>query len=100
LQIAKIEFPSPLDEVNPENDNIDVFLHLDDGRVYSFVIATPNNTFQIMDNEGVDYFFGIPPLFVRALTRENVEKAIRAILAEDGGRWLEVYGVRQVSGEQ
>ena len=45
-----------------------------------------------MENEGIDYFFGEPMLFVKCLTPENIEKAIRAIVAEDNGRWLKVYG--------
>ena len=46
-------------------------------------------------NEGVDYYFGAPPLFVRLLNREYVEKAIAALLTENNGRWLEVYGTLQ-----
>jgi hypothetical protein len=87
----EIKFPSPLDQVNPENDNVDVHVYLDDGRVYSFLVATPNNILWAMDNEGADYFFGTPPLFVRSLNRECVEKAVRAILTEDKGRWLDAY---------
>jgi hypothetical protein len=36
-----IEFVSPEDEINPENDNVDVLLHLDDGRVFTLLVATP-----------------------------------------------------------
>ncbi len=92
----EIKFPSTLDQINPENDNVDVHVYLDDGRVYSFLVATPNNIVWVMDNEGVDYFFGTPPLFVRLLNRECVEKAVRAIVTEDNGRWLDVYGTLQV----
>jgi hypothetical protein len=95
----EIKFLNPLDEVNPENDNVDVHVRLDDGRVFSFVVATPNNISWVMANEGIDYFFGTPPLFVRILNEECVEKAVRAILTEEGGRWLEVYGTLQTDGE-
>src|SRR5260370_39170207 len=95
----EIKFVSPPEGVNPENDNIDVHVRLDDGRVYSFLVATPNNIFWCMANEGIDYYFGTPPLFVRLLNRECVEKAIQAILTEDDGRWLEVYGALQESDE-
>jgi len=43
-----------------------------------------------MDNEAIDYFFGLPFLFVRRLTTENVEQAIHAIVAD--GQYLEMYG--------
>jgi hypothetical protein len=45
-----------------------------------------------MKNEGIDYFFGEPIIFVKSLTADNIERAIKAIVAEDGGRWLEIYG--------
>jgi|SRR4051794_618908 hypothetical protein len=80
---------------DPENGNEDVHLYLEDGRIYSFVMATPNNIYWCMDNEGIDYFFGIPPLFVKSLSTENIRRAFEALLSEDDERWLEVYGVRQ-----
>jgi hypothetical protein len=46
-----------------------------------------------MDNEHTDYYFGVPPLLVRRLTREAVETAIRAIVSEP--EWLDLYGARQ-----
>ena len=53
-ELLEIEYVSPLDEINPENDNIDVHVRLDDGRVYSFLIATPNNIYTCMSNDGND----------------------------------------------
>ena len=44
------------------------------------------------ENEGIDYFFGSPIVFVKNLTRENIEKAIEKIVTEDSGKWLSVYG--------
>jgi hypothetical protein len=46
-----------------------------------------------MDNEANDYWFGVPPLFVRRLTRINVELAIAALL--DDPDCLEIYGTLQ-----
>jgi hypothetical protein len=48
-----------------------------------------------MANEGIEYYFGIPPLFVKLRSNECVEKAVTALLTEDTGRWLEVYGTLQ-----
>lgn len=89
----KIEFLSSEEEINPENDNADVVLRLDDGREYTFVVATPNNIYRCMNNESIDYFFGVPPLFVRKLTRSNVELAVAALLKDP--EWLQVYGSLQ-----
>ena len=89
--IRQIDYLSELSEVNSERDNIDVHVTLEDDREFTFVVATPNNVFWSMENEGIDYFFGEPILFVKCLTPENVERAIREIAAEDNGRWLTVY---------
>jgi len=47
---------------------------------------------------GVDYYFGTPPVFVRLLNRDCIEKAIEALVREDNGRWLGVYGTLQNPG--
>ncbi len=91
-RIKRINYLCEMSELNPENDNLDVHVTLEDGREFTFIVATPNNVFWCMENEGVDYFFGEPMLFVKCLTPENIEKAIRAIVAEDNGKWLKVYG--------
>ena len=90
--IVAINYLSDLAECNPENDNLDVHAVLDDGREFTFTVATPNNIFWCMENEGTDYFFGEPVVFVKNLTKENIAKAIERIVAEDGGKWLTVYG--------
>jgi hypothetical protein len=91
-RIKRITYLSEVSELNPENDNIDVHVALEDGREFTLVVATPNNVFWCMDNEGIDYFFGEPMIFVKRLTLENIERAVRAIVADDNGRWLAVYG--------
>ena len=92
VKIKSIDYLCDLSEVNPEHDNLDVHVTLQDGREFTFVVATPNNIFWCMANEGTDFFFGEPILFVKCLTPENIEKAIQAIVTEDNGRWLNVYG--------
>ncbi|HKU76287.1 MAG TPA: hypothetical protein VJR02_20420 [Pyrinomonadaceae bacterium] len=79
------------------NDNIDVLVHLGDGRVYSFIVSTPNNIFWCMENEKLDYYFGIPPVFVANLTSENIERALKALVSESEGddKWLRIYGALQ-----
>jgi len=67
----EIEFLSPEVDIDPENDNVDVLLRLDDGREYLFLVATPNNIYC-----------------------SNVERAIAALLEEP--QWLGAYGTLQV----
>jgi hypothetical protein len=95
MRIVRIQPLSPLEEVDADDDNIDVHVHLEDGRVYSFLLATPKNIYWCMDNERIDYFFGVPPVFVRQLTTDNIKRALDAIITENSGKWLEVYGVLQ-----
>jgi hypothetical protein len=95
MRIAQIRPVSSLGDVDPDNDNVDVHVHLEDGRVYSFLLATPRNIYWCMDNERIDYFFGVPPVLVRQLTADNIRRALEAIVAEDSGKWLQVYGVLQ-----
>ena|ERR1035441_604967 len=93
--LAEIQYVSPLEDADPENDNIDVHVHLSDGRVYSLLVATPNNIYRCMANEGIDHYFGTPPLFVKSLTDECIGRAVRALLSDDSGRWLGIYGALQ-----
>ncbi len=92
MKIIALNYLANLAELNPENDNIDVHAVLDDGREFTFTLATPNNIFWCMENEGISYFFGEPTVFVKNLTKEDIEEALDRIVAEDGGRWLAVYG--------
>ncbi len=55
-------------------------------------MSTPTNISWCMENEGVDYFFGEPVVFVKNLTKENIERVMEKIVAADGGKWLAVYG--------
>lgn len=95
MQIVKIEYISPLEESHSMNDNIDVLVHLDDGRVYSFIVATPNNIFWCMENEKLDYYVGVPPVFVETLSPANIERALHALVSEYDGRWVDIYGTLQ-----
>lgn len=45
-----------------------------------------------MNNEGNEYFFGVPPVFVKVLDQQHVQEAFAALLAERDGRWLDTYG--------
>jgi hypothetical protein len=92
----EIDFLSPEQDLNPENDNVDISLRLDDGRVYVILVATPSNIYWCMDNEATDHYFGVPPLFVRTLTRINVESAILALLEDP--QLLDIYGTLQNPG--
>lgn len=94
-RIREIRYLTPLSEIDENNDNIDIQVLLDDGRLFSFFIATPCNIEWCMNNEGIEYYFGVPPLFVKTINDNTIWKAINAILSENDGRWFEVYGTKQ-----
>jgi uncharacterized membrane protein YpjA len=95
-RLQRIEYLSSWDDIDPESDNVDVHIYLDDGSVYSLLVATPKNIYWCMENEGIDYFFGTPPVFVARLDKAHVERAIEALISTDDGRWLHTYGVLQI----
>lgn len=95
MKIKEIRYVSPMEENNPEDDNIDVHVELEDGRIYSLVVSTPNNIYWCMENEGIDYSFGFPPpVFVRLITPDNIERALHILFSERTELWS-LYGVLQ-----
>ena len=92
MKIINIEYPTELSKIlNINDDNIDVFVELDDGFSYNLVVATPRNLETLMSREEIDYLSpGHPMIFVKVLTEENIRKAIEGYL-EDNAYWLKLY---------
>lgn len=84
-------FPTPWEQVNPENDNIDVCLTFSDGSSYTFLVATPANLSLLMEREQKPYLSpGAPMLIARKLTADVVTQLIGE-LAQDP-ELLNCYG--------
>ena len=80
----RICFPTPLTEIDPANDNLDVCVRTDDGRDYTFVITTPENLKAMMDREEVPYLRpGLPMLIAAELTEDVITRLIREIMADE-----------------
>ncbi len=92
LKINNITYPTPLSYIKDiENDNIDVFVELEDGITYTVVVSTPKNLIWYMDKEEMDYINPSPPLvMVRTLTEDNIRKALESF-AEKDAYWLKLY---------
>ena len=45
MKIKEIKYPPPLSEMNPNNDNMDIFVETDDCSVYTFVVDLKNTYF-------------------------------------------------------
>lgn len=94
MEIKKITFFTSLDDIEDIFDaNIDVDVELDDGRVYTLVVATQKNILTLMNNEKSDFLSpGNPMIIVTKLTEEIIEKAIEAYAEKDKGYYLKFYG--------
>lgn len=69
MKVKKISFPTPLEYIeNIDDDNIDVFVELDDEYTYVFVVATYKNIGSQM-NEAIDNPL-ISPCF-KIVTKDN-----------------------------
>ena len=87
-----LSFPTPLSEVNAVDDNVDVLVTTEDGREYTFVIATPNNLTTLMEKEALPYLKpGAPFLFVKELSEDNIRLLLDDLMEEDR-KILEIYG--------
>ncbi|MDD2212466.1 MAG: hypothetical protein PHV56_05800 [Clostridia bacterium] len=91
MKVVKIEYSTQLSQITDiTDDNIDVFVQLDDGKTYTVVVSTPKNFYDYMKRENIDYYCGIPDIIVKELTHDNIERAIIKY-AEDNAYWLKYY---------
>ena len=96
VQPFQIDYVSPLEDADPANDNIDIHLRMDDGRVYSLLVATPNNIYTCMDKQPGKLLLWCASQLRQSAGQKHIEEAINALLSEDDGRWLSIYGTLQV----
>ena len=78
MKIKKISFPTSLKDIEDiKDDNIDVFVELENSYVYTVVIATAKNIESLMDKDKMNYFEpGHPFIIVKKLTKEIITEAI------------------------
>jgi len=86
-------YPTPLSEIDPLDDNMDVCVSFADGQSCTFVFATPKNLVTLMAGEGKPYLEpGLPFLFVKELTDENIRSCLDAISDDRAAR--NIYGAQ------
>ena len=94
MLVKKISFvrPTLLEEIpDIENYNLDVFVELENGYTYTVVIATAKNLVSLMDKQKTNFLEpGDPFIIVKKLTKEIIEKAVKAY-AENDAYWLKFY---------
>ena len=94
MLIKSIKFEIELETIEDiENANLDVYVELEDGRQYTVLVVTYKNILWLMDQEESDFVFPMEPMIVvKALTIENIERAIQAY-AEDDAHDLKLYHI-------
>ena len=92
MLIKEISFPSPLKYIEDiYDDNLDVFVELEDGSEYTVIVGTPKNFLTLMNRHEMDFLEpGCPFIIVRKLTMEVIEKAIHAH-TQDNAYWLKLH---------
>ena len=91
MKIKNIRYIHDWDFMDPENDNIDVFIEVENVDTYVLTVATPKNVEYLMEKYGINYSDpGYPFLLVKRLTEEIIAEAIHAH-AEDDGYWIKLY---------
>ena len=87
MLIKSIRFPSSLEDIKDiENDNIDVFVELENdyNYTYTLVVATAKNIEFLMDKEKMNYFEpGHPFIIVKKLTKEIIYETIQAYASDE-----------------
>ena len=86
-------YPTPPEELAPQDGNLDVCVTFADGQECTFVFATPQNLVTLMKEEGKPYLYpGLPFLFVEELTDRNIRACLDAISDDRAAKNL--YGAQ------
>ena len=87
MRVKKISFPIPLTNIeNIYDDNIDVFVYLENGCSYKVIVGTYKNILSLLNQENSNFLPpGKPMIIVRKLTMEIIEEAIEAYAKHGDG---------------
>ena len=75
-----ITYPTQLSEININNDNIDVCVSCDNGKEFTFVVATIKNIEQLLENGILDPAAKL--LIVDQLTQSKIENVISLVMQD------------------
>ncbi|KAF1084281.1 hypothetical protein SPSYN_02685 [Sporotomaculum syntrophicum] len=89
--VRKISFPTPLEMVaDTKDDNIDVFVKLEDGYSYTVVVVTHQNLITQMNKSKKNFIeAGCPFIIVKELKEDIIKEAIQSYADEDA-YWLKL----------
>ncbi|WP_310551900.1 hypothetical protein [Paenibacillus glufosinatiresistens] len=89
MKVLKITYPTDLTTISDkENDNIDVFVELEDGSNITLVVGTPKNLIFQMESNRLEYITA-PNLdiIVKSLSAKTIQQAIEAY-ADGDAFWM------------
>ena len=91
MKVLSIEYPTPIENgCDKKNDNIDVFVMLENEKSYCVTVATMD---WIYNRVGERYLpIGAPDIIVKELDYKLIEEAVNEY-AEDDAYWLRVYSM-------
>lgn len=90
MKVNAIEYPVSLENCNKIDDNIDIFVKLENGNTYCVTVATIN---WICNRTGIKYLpSGAPDIIVKELDYQLIEAAVNDYASEDA-YWLRVYSM-------
>ncbi|MGC6767334.1 hypothetical protein [Enterococcus sp. LJL51] len=89
MKVLNIEYPTTLDKIEDiTDDNIDVFVELEDGFSYTVIVSTVQNIAKFMEEKGYSSPGWVQQLIVVTELKEDlIKKAIEAY-AEEHAYWL------------
>ncbi|MBL1229832.1 hypothetical protein IW492_11375 [Enterococcus sp. BWB1-3] len=89
MLVRNIEYPTTLDKIEDlENDNIDVFVTLEDGFKYVTVVSTIKNMENFVKKEG--FLEPGTPLIIVDFLEENLIRRAIEFHAQDNAYWLKM----------
>lgn len=90
-KIRSIELSPRAADLDAESGEVKINVGLEDGSASSFPAATFDRPSQWASQDGKDFHFGAPVLFVSRLDQEMLGKAVVAMAEEMSGFWLRYY---------
>ncbi|HVH11591.1 MAG TPA: hypothetical protein VM759_00995 [Longimicrobium sp.] len=83
-----VEVVGPIDAIDPENDNVDVYVRFEDGRSFSAAFFTPANIARLLDRYRVTgecsrglYFWSVNMIVITTLTEDGIRETVADLLA-------------------
>ncbi|WP_321386384.1 hypothetical protein [uncultured Enterococcus sp.] len=92
MKVVNIEYPTTLDKIDDiTDDNIDIFVTLDDGYTYTLIVSTLKNVGTLMNEKGYsEPGWAQQLIIVEELNEELIKIAVEAYAKDNDGRYLKI----------